>query len=252
MKAHHAPQKRLMTVLAACLATAMLTCDADAWTGRTTANVNLRAAPSLDSAVITGLPSGMSLSVEETRDGWVKVTHQSDTFGYHGWIYGTYVAPVENAEYTPGNISPLTPPAPAAVTPAPLKSPPAVRSAPAASAETAAPQSPPAPGDAAPASAAAAPAPVSPIPPGKSAPVPAFANDEPAEAAAVREILTTAPAAAATVTTPAGTRSSAMSWRPWVSLLLRLSTVILAAMALLMAHRALNTVRGIQIASGRS
>jgi len=255
---------------------------ADVWTGRTTANVNLRSAPGLHGAVITGLPQGTILRVYDEQNGWVKVTRETDTFGYQGWIYGHYVMPVETlpaaasaptifsadaprqTATAPGTAAVLAVggPQPAirpATQSAPQPAPSAVPSA--AIIDRPVPASPPAPVTAA---APAVPAvPVKTPVPRDVEPAPAVMSTTAAlsvenaaalpEPPVTQEILATQPPARPISKTPTGVPASSAAGSgvfAWVSLLLRLSTVALALLALYVANRALQTAREANIRIG--
>lgn len=222
------------------------TARADAWAGRVTANVNLRAAPGLHGAVITGLAQGTIVQAHEETDGWVKVSYENDTFGYQGWVYGTYVQPTEALLPAP------TAPAPAQLA---LPHPPEAVSAPllpiaSASRPVAARATTPTVAALPP----AAPVEVAvkqqearlPAPPASvlSLPIPNTARAQDTELE--RKVTTADHAPVAVFSRPAAASSAATGGRgvlAWLSLLLRLSTVALATLSLFMANRALQTAR---------
>ena len=255
MKASTATLAIMTAVLIAWTAIPFDTARAESWTGRATANVNLRAAPGLQGAVITGLVQGTIVQVQEEKDGWIKVAHQNDGFGFQGWVYGQYVQPLEPAppliapraegQGDPNRAEAATAPSPPA--PAPT------RIASAATAASAVP-SPAVPAGVSPAtstnatntpklqepSALAPPAVITP------SPLPAPAVDRRLADDRSQDILSTkqpSPAAATTVDGAPAPASTVKGVFPWLSLLLRLSTVVLATMALFTANRALQTAR---------
>jgi hypothetical protein len=59
--------------------------------GRTTAGINLRAAPGLSGKIITGLDAGTIVAITGEQAGWYQIAYEDETYGYRGWVYGKYV-----------------------------------------------------------------------------------------------------------------------------------------------------------------
>jgi hypothetical protein len=232
--------------------------NAALWTGKATANVNLRSAPGLHGAVITGLIQGTVLEVLDEQDGWLKVAHRNDAFGYQGWVYGRYVLrlPLEAA----------APAAPVqtetdrnATDAASASSPPAPSMSAAQPEETLSPTSFSEPVDGVdagthPAAGAVDSPPLSTHSDVTPTPAPTI-QQSPKESETVappssfsRDVLSTVTpdrTAASPPRSPQTADTASPRILPWLSLMLRLSTVLMATMALFLANRALHTARDV-------
>ncbi len=250
MNAHRTYLMLISTALVICQAPLLFADETVAWTARASANVNLRAAPGLHGAVITGLTKGTELRVLDQAQGWVKVSHQNDTFGYQGWVYGHYVQRVDDpaVEAAAAKATEIHGPTAAEATTVPSGPPAgpdtagrqtAIRTAPAI----------PLPGDDAPNTPGAMKIPLK-LPekailaePGHVNADSTFETTESDRGSAFsQDVPETQPLAKPVLTSPARQADTA-GMMTWLSLVLRLGTVLMASMALFMANRALQTAR---------
>jgi D-alanyl-D-alanine carboxypeptidase len=63
------------------------------WIMQTTANLNLRSAPSTSGKKLAVVPKGTRLTVPATKSGWSQVRHASQ----NGWVSGTYLRAIPKA-----------------------------------------------------------------------------------------------------------------------------------------------------------
>lgn len=195
--------------------------------GAVTTNVNLRKTPGLQGDVVAGLQQGSPVKVYGEKDGWYRVSAEKNYMLFNGWVYNRYVEIVtaQDVEALPEPQSPKPLPAaqPKKTLPDPVKTspppeattslrPPVVR--------TPTPKMTPEPEK-----KAAAQAPQQAVPVEKSAP-PAVQKSSPAP-----PTKKTAPVSGAK---PAGT----------VRLLLSISPLVLAIIALLVAVKAFRIAQG--------
>lgn len=81
----------LLTLIAICLTMTVYAAEVADRKGRVTAGINLRAAPGLSGKVITGLEPGTVVVVTREQAGWYQIAYEDETYGYRGWVYGKYV-----------------------------------------------------------------------------------------------------------------------------------------------------------------
>ena len=191
--------------------------------GAATTNVNLRKAPSLQDDIVAGLQRGQTLQVFGEKDGWYRVAAKKNYTTFNGWVYKRYVA-ISQPEAAPplpepAKPQPLTTAQPAAPSPAPVK----------ASPPPTAPAPPPVP--------VAKPAP-------QPAPEPPAAAEKPI-VAAEQNVAPVYPAGQPSPSSAAGTPASAPPAKTdgKIRLLLSISPLVLAIIALLVAVRAFRSAR---------
>jgi SH3-like domain-containing protein len=193
--------------------------------GAVTANVNLRKTPGLQGDIVAGLQEGLPVKVYGEKDGWYRVSANKNYTTFNGWVYNRYVEIVSETTVAPLPAVAKTPPRPdvqpAAAPQAPVKAPPA----PVATARPLTPSSPP------PAESTA------PMP--EISPAPADSQPESAAAKMTRSATGKHITAPETSARPDAASDNTGNLR----LLLSISPLVLAIIALLVAVRAFRAVR---------
>ncbi len=98
--------KKLITPLLTFLMSFVVLCPGtgnafEQWNGEVTGNVKLRISPGIDSRVITCLRKGEKILVKDKHNDWYNIVHETDAYGYRGWVYGKFVEKIENDEEKP-------------------------------------------------------------------------------------------------------------------------------------------------------
>jgi hypothetical protein len=195
--------------------------------GAVTANVNLRKTPSLQGDVVAGLLKGLPVKVYGEKDGWYRVSAKKNHMLFNGWVYNRYVE-IVSAETGPVLPEVRDPkPLPPAPSEKPLPAP--VQTSP-----------PPEP-------AARSQPPVVQTLTREAAPEPAKTDAAMAPERKVTAEKTSSPAAQKQMPAPSPEKSAAPAANPkstdTARLLLYISSLVLAIIALLIAARAFKAAR---------